>query len=54
MHKIQGPNARVMATNTVAIRAVVIVTVVVVGRPMVEPMPWIPMSSRGTRFVSLK
>ena len=43
-----------MVTKAVAIRAVVMVIVVVVGRPMVEPMPWMPMSSRGMRVVSLK
>ena len=41
MHKMLGPEIRVMATKAMAIRAVVIVMVVivVVGRPVVEPMP---------------
>ena len=47
MHKMLGPEVRVVDTKAVAIRAVVMVIVVVVGRPMVEPMPWMPMSSRG-------
>ena len=43
-----GPKVRVMVTKAVAIRAVV------VGRPMVESMPWMPMSSRVMRLVSPK
>ena len=43
-----------MATKAMAIRAVVMVMVVVMGRPIAEPMPWIPMRSRGIRLVSLK
>ena len=39
MHKMRGPKVRVMATKAVAIRTVVIVMVVIMGRPMVEPMP---------------
>ena len=36
MHKMPGPEVRVLATKTVAIRAVVMV--IVVGRLVVEPM----------------
>ena len=54
MPKMLGPKVRVMATKAVAIRAVVVVMFVVVARPVVEPIPWIPMSSRGIRLVSLK
>ena len=43
MHKMPGPEVRVMASKAIAIRAVVMVMVVVVGRPVVKPMPWIPM-----------
>ena len=43
-----------MVTKAVAIRAVVMALVVVVGRLIVEPMPWMPMSSRSIRLVSLK
>ena len=54
MHKMPGPKVSVMATEAVAIRAMVIVIVVVMSRPMVEPMLWMPMSGRGIRLVSLK
>ena len=52
IHKMLGPKVRVMATKTIAIGAVVMVMVVVMGRSVVKPMPW--MSSRGIRLVSLK
>ena len=32
----------------------VVVMVMVMGRPVAEPMPWMPMSSRGIQLVSLK
>ena len=54
MHKMPGSEVRVMATKAVAIRAMVVVMVVVVGRPMAEPISWMPMSSRDIQFVSLK
>ena len=54
MHKTPGPKVRVVATNSMAIRAMVVVMIIVMGRPMVWHMPWMPMSSRGTRFISLK
>ena len=54
MHKMLGPEVRVVVTKAMAIRAMVVVMVMVMGRPMVEPMPWMPMSSRGIRLVSLK
>ena len=41
------PKVRAMATKAVAIKAVVVAMFGVVGRPVVGPMPWIPMSSRG-------
>ena len=43
MHKMPGPEVRAMVTKTMAIRAVVMVMVMAVGRLVVEPMPWIPM-----------
>ena len=43
-----------MATKAMVIRAMVLVMVMVVGRPMVKPMPWMPMSRRGIQLVSLK
>ena len=54
MYKMPGPEVRAVVTKAMAIRAVVIVMVMVVGRPMVEPKPWMPLSSRGIWLVSLK
>ena len=54
MHKMPGPEVRAMVTKAMAIKAMVVVMVIVVGRLMAEPMPWMPMSSRGIRLVSLK
>ena len=54
MHKMLGLVVRVMVTKAVAIKAVVMVTVIVVGKPVVKPMPWMPMTSRGIRLISLK
>ena len=42
LHKISGPEAMVMVT-----KAMVVLMVVVKGRPVVRPMLWMPMSSRG-------
>ena len=46
MHKIPGPKVRVVATKSVDIRTLVMLMVMVVGRPMVEPMQWMLRSSR--------
>ena len=56
MHKMLGPEVRVTFAKAMATRAMVMVMVifVVVGRPMVESMPWMSMSSRGIQLVSLK
>ena len=54
MHKMPGPKLRIVVTKAMAIKAVVVVMVVVMGRPIVEPMPWMPISSRGIQLVSLK
>ena len=44
-----------IATLTaVAIRAMILFVVMVMGRPLVRPMPWMPMSSRGICLASLK
>ena len=37
MHKMPGPEVRVVATKAVAIRAMVVVMVMVVGRPWLSP-----------------
>ena len=50
MHKILGPKVRVIVTKAVAIRAVIMDMVIVMGRPVVEPMPWMPMSGRGIQL----
>ena len=47
MHKMPGPEVRAVVTKAVAIRPVVMVMVVVVGRLVVKPMLWMPMSNRG-------
>ena len=47
MYKMPETKFRVMFTKAMAIRAVIVVMVMVMGWPMVEPMPWIHMSSRG-------
>ena len=39
MHKMLGPEVRVMASKAMAIRTLVIVIVMVVGRPVAKPMP---------------
>ena len=54
MHKMLGPKVRVVVTKAMAIRAMVMGIVMVMGRPVVEPMPRMPMSSRGIGLVSLK
>ena len=54
MPKMPGPEVRVIAAKAIAIRAMVIVLLMVVGRLIVKPMPWMPMSSRGIGLVSLK
>ena len=53
MHIMLGPEVGVVATKAMAFSVMVIIMVMVVGRPMVEPMPWMPMSSRGIQLVSL-
>ena len=47
IYKTPGPEVRVVVTKAVAIRVIVMVMVMVMGRPMIKPMPWMPMSSRG-------
>ena len=42
-----GPKVKVGASRAFAIRAMVMVIVVVICRPVVEPTPWMLMSSRG-------
>ena len=46
MHKILGPKVRVVATKAVAIMAMVLVMVIVMGRPIARPMLWMLISSR--------
>ena len=47
IHKMQGPKVRVMITKAVAIRAIFMVMVIGMGRSVVEPMLWKPISRRG-------
>ena len=54
MPKMLGLEARVLVTKAMAIRAVVMVMVLVIGNPVIGPMPWMPMSSRGIQLISLQ
>ena len=45
--KMPGPKVRIVDTKAIDIKAVVVTMVMVLGRPVVRSMPWIPMSSRG-------
>ena len=54
LYKMLGPEVRVMASKAIAIRAIVVVMVVVVGWPVVQPMPWMPKSNKGIQLISLK
>ena len=47
MHTMSGPKVSIMATKAMVIMSMVIVIVVVMSRPMVGPMPYMPMASRG-------
>ena len=42
MHEMPGPEVRVMVTKAMAIRAIVMVMIGIVGRPMVKPMHGCP------------
>ena len=54
MPKMLGHKIRVMATKIMAIEAMVVAIVQVLGRPVVRPMLWMPMSSRGIQLMSLR
>ena len=54
MHKMLGSKIRVVVAKAVAIKAIVMFMVMVVCRPMVKPILWMPMCSRCIRLVSLK
>ena len=41
------PEVRFMATKAAAIKAVVMVMVMITDRPVVKLIPWMPMSSMG-------
>ena len=43
-----------MANKAVAIKAVVVAMLGVIGRTMLGPMPWMPMSSRCILHINLK
>ena len=47
MPKMPGPKVRVVATKDMAIMSIVVTMVMVVVRPVVRPMPYMPMSSKG-------
>ena len=54
MLKMLGPEVRVVATKAMAIKAMVIVMVAIMGRPVVGPKLWMPMSIRDIGLVFLK
>ena len=45
--KMPEPEVSVVATKAVAIKTMVIAMVGVMGKPVVRPMPWMPMIRRG-------
>ena len=47
MHKMLGPEVRVMASKSMANKAMVIAMVGIIGKPILGPMLWMPTSSRG-------
>ena len=47
MPKMLMPEVRFMATKAAAIKAVVMVMVMITDRPVVKLIPWMPMSSMG-------
>ena len=47
MPKMLRPKVRAIATKAMAIRAMAMFMVMVMGRPMVGSIPYIPMISRG-------
>ena len=54
MHKMLGPNVRVVATKLTAIKVMIKAMVGVIGKLAVGPMPWMPMTSRALQCTSLK
>ena len=44
--RVPGPKVRIMVIQAVAIKDMVMAMVVVMGRPMVGPMLWMPMNIR--------
>ena len=54
MPKMPGPKVRVVATNTMDVKAVVVVMVMFIGRLVAGPILWMPMSSRGIQLISLE
>ena len=54
MYKILGLEVRVVATKLTAIKLMIKAMVGVMGRLVVGPMPWMPMSSRALQCTSLK
>ena len=46
MPNLLGPEVRIVAPKAMAITAIVVAMVGVMGRPIIKPMTWMPMSSR--------
>ena len=53
MAKMLGPKVIVTANKAITIETVVMAILMLVGRPVVGPMPWMPMSNRGILIISL-
>ena len=53
MSKMLGPEVKLMATKTIAIRAIVMAMVGLMYSLMVELKPWMPLSSRGIQIIPL-
>ena len=43
-----------MATKAMAIRAIIVAMIRLMGRFVLGPMPWMPMSSRGIQLIPLR
>ena len=54
MLKMLVPKVTVMATKAITIKPMVVAMVRVIGRPMVGPIVWMPISSKGICLIPLK
>ena len=54
MLKILGPEVRVIAPKAMAIKAISMAIIRIIGRPVIGPMPWMLMSSNGSKHIPLR